>query len=91
MKNIWALLVCISLTTTAFGAESPKRQKSASFRKSPAKQHKPPLAKTAPRALQKDAESEGKKQARLAGYRDYQMRLQAEERGRSEYLRSRKN
>jgi hypothetical protein len=91
MKNILTLLVCILLTSAAFGAESTKRQKSTSFRKSPTKQHKPPPAKTAPRALRMTAENEGKKQARLAGYRDYQMRLQAEERGRSEYLRNRQN
>jgi hypothetical protein len=92
MKRALTLLVCMSLATSALAGDFSQRQGRAVSRKADSKRHKPaPKKGAAAKDLQKAAEGDARKHAQAAGYQQYQMRLQAEERGRIEYLNARNN
>ncbi|HBG05335.1 MAG TPA: hypothetical protein DDY22_07225 [Geobacter sp.] len=87
MKAILALLVGIFTATAASGFEPPARQKAFVAKKSAGKRDKSSAKKSqaTPREVRQGAEQEAVKQMQASGFRQYQMRLQAESRGMSEY------
>jgi len=87
MKTILALLIGIFSATAASGFEPPPQHKASVAKKSASKRDKSSAKKSqaTPREVRQAAENEALRQMQASAFRQYQMRLQAEARGMSEY------
>ena len=92
MKVTLALLIGIFTATAASGFEPPAWQKATVAKKSAGKRDKSSAKKShaTPREVRQAAEQEAVKQMQASGFHQYQMHLQAETRGMSEYLEATK-